>query len=131
MDVMDPNHISLLLYLNQVQRKLLVHLTISVPHLGILLVDFIFVISFEIVEEWSQELLIEEHKLFNLVLFQPDRITILALKKFLNHDFFFFVLRDDSRPSNPLEVEKSLLFQSKDGWIEHGPTLFETQTSIV
>ena len=52
-DVMNPNHVTLLLDLDQVLWEYLIHLTICVPHFSILLIYFIFVISFEIVEKWS------------------------------------------------------------------------------
>ena len=80
MNIMYPNHVSLFLDLNQILSEQLINLAIGVPHLSILLIDFIFIISLEIMEERSQKLLIKQHKFLNLVLFKPDWIAILALE---------------------------------------------------
>ena len=106
-DVVDPNHVSLLLNLNQVLRENLVYFAVSMPHFCILLIYLIFVIPFEVMEKWSQKLLIEKHEFFDLILFKPYWIAILALQQILNPNFFVFVFWYNSRPSNPLKVNKA------------------------
>ena len=59
MDVVDPDHVLLLFNLNKILCEDVIDLTISVPHLSILLINLIFVISFKVVEKWSQKLLIK------------------------------------------------------------------------
>lgn len=104
MNVVNPHHILLLLDLNQVLCKNLVDLAIGVPHLGIFFINLILIVAFEVVEKWPQKLFIIKHELLDLVLLEPNRVTILALKQVLNPNFFIFVVRNDSWPANPLKV---------------------------
>lgn len=101
------------------------------PHLRILLINFILVIALKIMEKWPQKLLIEKHKLLNLVFLQPYRIAILAFKQIFNPNFFIFVFRYDPRPSDPLKGEESFLFESEYGRIQHTSTLPETYGTIL
>jgi hypothetical protein len=131
MNVVNPNHVLLLLYLDQVLRENVVYLAIGMPHLSILFIYFVFIVTFEIVEEWSQELLIIEHKFLNLIFIEPDRVAVLTLKQILNSDFLILILRNNPWPSNPLEIEKAFFLEPKNGWVEHGPAFLEADTPIL
>lgn len=127
---MDPNHIFVTFNLKQVLYELLVDVTVCMPHIGVPFIDVIFINSLEVVEQWPHELLIEENIFFNLFSFQPYWNAVLRLEEVIYLFLFALILRDNARPSYPLEAHEPLFFESKDGRVKEAPRLFQCKGSI-
>jgi len=58
-DIMNPYHIFITFELKKILDKLLIDIAVSMPHLSILLIDFVFINTFKVMKQRSHELLIK------------------------------------------------------------------------
>jgi len=60
--------------------------------------------SFEIVKQWSKNVFMEFHEIFNNFLFEEDWDTVILFQKLSNLVLVLLGLRVNSRPANPRQV---------------------------
>ena len=58
-DIMNPYHIFITFELKKILDKLLIDIAVSMPHLSILLINFVFIHTFKVMKQRSHELFIE------------------------------------------------------------------------
>lgn len=101
---MDPYHLFILFQLCDALSKGTVHLTISLPEFLSSQVILEVIKTLKVMEERSQNCLMEIEELFDCLLIKEDRYASIVLEDFGDLLSFTLVLRDYTRPSNPYDL---------------------------
>jgi hypothetical protein len=127
-DVVDPNHLSLLLKLNQVLDELLVDFAVNPPQLVVFqsvssldlpFVSLSFTCAFEVVESRFDEAFYEETELIDDVFLYPHWNAFVLSQELSQFHLFIFILRVKCRPTQPFKVDDSFLSQSVNNRVKH------------